>query len=70
MNLPDLGKDNVFEVPEISEGGGVHGQRLVRRGKGVCLLLSGEEVEMLAAYCQSSMKIRRKEGGNEPKEQT
>lgn len=69
MNLLDLGKDERFEVPEVSEGGGVHGKRLVRRGGSGRLLLPGEEVEVLAAYCQSGMnRKRRKQGGDERNE--
>lgn len=52
VDLLHLGKDNAFKVPEITEGGCVHGQRLVRRREGCRLLLPDEEVEVLAAYCQ------------------
>ena len=52
VDLLHLGKDNAFKVPEIAEGGCVHGQRLVRRREGCRLLLPDEEVEVLAAYCQ------------------
>ena len=49
VNFPYAAKDNAFEVAETSQSGSMDRQRLVRRGEGVRLLFSREEVAMLAA---------------------
>ena len=60
VDFPYAAKQSTFEVPEIPQGCGVDVQRLLRRGKGLCLLFPSEEVKVLAARGQSVVQNKRR----------
>ena len=60
VDFPYAAKQSTFEVPEIPQGCVVDVQRLVRRGKGLCLLFPSKEVEVLAARGQSVVRNKRR----------